>query len=149
MAQQKHLELEDLGEDVKKVLIDCGKQLKSAPFKDNGENFEVIDDRKTLEEASRDFVKIQSSKVSAWARSMIAVSDLKKRKCRLIAWRFPKPMTLPIPLNVTLDLIPCEISGTPTIGGRPVEVGQSRYLNKAVEVQPSFTCLVRVYGPAS
>ncbi len=64
MAQQKHLKLEDLGEDVKKVLIDCGKQLRSAPFKDNGD-FEVIDDRKTLEEASRDFVKMQSSKVSA------------------------------------------------------------------------------------
>lgn len=57
MAQQKHLKLEDLGEDVKKVLIDCGKQLRSAPFKDNGD-FEVIDDRKTLEEASRDFVKM-------------------------------------------------------------------------------------------
>jgi len=64
MAPPKHLELEDLGEGVKKVLIDCGEQLRSAPFKDNG-NFDFIDDRKTLEEASRDFVKMQSSKVSA------------------------------------------------------------------------------------
>lgn len=80
---------------------------------------------------------------------MVAVSDLKKPDCRLIAWRFSKPMTLPIPLNVTVDLIPCEISGTPTIGGRPVEVGQSRHLTEDVEVQPSFTCLTRVYGPTS
>ena len=115
------------------MLIECGKQLKLAPFKDNG-NFEFIDDRKTLEEASRDFVKMQSTKVSALLRFMIVVSNLKKSDCRLIAWRFSRPTTLSIPPNVTMDLIPCEISGTPTIEGRSIEVGHSRYLTKDVQV---------------
>lgn len=61
-GQQNHLSVEVLSDDVRKVLTDCGKQLKSAPFKDNG-RFEVIDDGKVFEEASRDFVQLPSRKV--------------------------------------------------------------------------------------
>jgi len=143
-AKQKHLLVEDLSGNVS-VLIECGKQLKTAPFKDNGK-FETIDDTKLFEEASRGFRQIKSTKASAWAISTVAVANLKKPDCNLIAWRFPKRTTLTIPLNVTLDVIPCEISGTPTVGGIPVKMGKSIHLREDVEVQPSFTCLVRVYG---
>lgn len=146
-TKPKHLGVEDMSGDVL-VLIECGSRLKSAPFKDNGK-FETIDNGKVFEEASRDFRKIQSTKVISWAMTAVAVANLKKPDCRLIAWRFPKPITLSIPAKVTLDIIPCEISGTPKVGGEPVKVGQSIHLTKDVEVQPSFTCLVRVYGPAS
>lgn len=71
-AQQKHLGVEDLSGDVPKVLIECGKQLKSAPFKDNGK-FEVIDDRTVMEEASRGFVGMQSTKVRACAISIVNI----------------------------------------------------------------------------
>ncbi len=84
MAQQKHLELEVLSKDVQKVLIECGKRLESAPFKDNGK-FEFIDERIMLGEASRDFVKAISIKVRTWARSLIDVSNSKQTDCRLIA----------------------------------------------------------------
>lgn len=127
----KHLEVEVLSEDARNVLTECGRQLQSAPFKDNGK-FEFIDARATLEEASREFVKMQL-----------------KPDYRLIAWRFSRAMTLSIPSTVSLDLVPFEVSGTPTIQGIPVKVGNNIHLMKDVEVRPSFICLVRVYGPAS
>ena len=63
MAQKKHLELEVLLTIVQKALIECGNQLKSAPFEDNGK-FEYIGDRNMLEEESQNYVKLQSAKVS-------------------------------------------------------------------------------------
>ena len=59
LTQPKHLEVEMLSQDAQKVLYECGRQLNSAPFKDNGE-FEIINAREILEEASRDFLKMQS-----------------------------------------------------------------------------------------
>ncbi len=70
--KQKHLEVEFLSGDARKVLTDCGRQLESAPFKDNG-MFEFIDARATLEEASREFVKMQP-KVRPCAISIIKVT---------------------------------------------------------------------------
>lgn len=149
MAQEKHLKLEDLGEDIKEVLIACGNKLKNAPFKINKHGFEFIEDRKTWEEASRDFVAKSSPKVSLWGESVAAVSDLNKPECRLIAWRFRNGTTLTVPLHVTMDLIPCATSETAKIGGESVVVGQSRHLTRDTEIEPSLTCLARVYGHAS
>ena len=67
--KQKHLEMKVLSREAQKVLTECGRQLKAAPFKDNGK-FEFIEARATLKEASRDFVKMQS-KVRACAISVI------------------------------------------------------------------------------
>ena len=72
-------------------------------------------------------------------------AHFKKPDCCLIAWRCSKPTILTILPNVTLDLIPFEVSEMPTVRGILVEVGKSIHLTKDVEVQPSFTCLVRVY----
>ncbi len=143
--KQKHLEVEVLSGEAQKVLTECGRQLEAAPFKDNGK-FEFIEARATLEEASRDFVKMQS-KVRAYAISDVEVTNLQKPDCRVIAWRFSRAMTLSIPPKVTLDLIPFQTSETATVGGISVKVGNNIHLTKDVDIRPFFICLVRVYGP--
>lgn len=79
-------------------------------------------------------------------KNIVYISNSKKPTCQLIAWRFLRSITLSIPPQVTLDLIPLETSGTPNVGGMPVDVGKSIHLTKDVGVRPSFVCLVRVYG---
>ena len=144
-TQQKHLEVEELSGDALKVLNECGRQLKSAPFKDNGK-FEFINAREILAEASREFVKLHS-KVNArtylrWKKTI----NFKKPDCLLIAWRFSRAMTLSLPPKVTLDIIPFDTSGTPTVGGVSISVGKIIHVAKEVEIRSTFICLVRVYG---
>lgn len=68
MAERKQVKPEVLGKTIKDVLIACGERLKSASYESNGD-FEFIDDRKTLEEACCDFIKVQPPlKVSICAR---------------------------------------------------------------------------------
>lgn len=79
--------------------------------------------------------------------SVFHIANPKKPDYQLIAWRFTRPMTLPIPHKVTFDLFPLETSGTPTVGRFPVQVGKNIYLTKDLEIQPSNICLIRVYEP--
>ena len=65
MAEQMHLEVEDLSSDVQEALTACAKRLESARFRHNG-SYEIIDDRNKLEDATRDFIKLsaQAKKVN-------------------------------------------------------------------------------------
>lgn len=82
-GQQEHLEVEVLSEDARKMLKECGRQLETAPFKDNGK-FEFINSRAFLREASRDFRKMQP-KVSVYVPFLIEVINFEKQACLLIA----------------------------------------------------------------
>ncbi len=74
------------------------------------------------------------------------IVDLSKPKLRLAVWRFSKSTILYIPSNTKVDLIPIKISGSPTVGGKQIRIGESTYVVQEVAVQPAFVCLVRVYG---
>jgi len=50
---------------------------------------------------------------------------------------------------MSVDLIPLKISGSPTVGGKQMKIGDSTHVAQGVAVEPAFVCLVRVYvGPS-
>ena len=51
--------------------------------------------------------------------------------------------------NTKVDLIPVKISGSPTVGGKQMKMGESTHVAQDVTVEPAFVCLVRVYGGPS
>ncbi len=77
------------------------------------------------------------------------VIDLLKPKYRVAVWRFSKTTRLPMLSNTKVDLIPVKISGSPTVGGKQMKMGESTHVAQDVTVEPAFVCLVRVYGGPS
>ena len=137
--------MEILPDNIRDAVVKCQSPLESAKHENNGK-FELVADRETLQETTQDFIKLSTNKVILlYLVQYSTLTNNGQPNHRLIAWRFTTSTSLFVPENVDLDLIPYYVSGTPSVGGIKLEIGQCIHLTEDTLIEPSFACLVRIY----
>lgn len=121
----QHLRVADLTKEELDAALECAKQADALRFRSQ-DDYEVCDDSKGLERASRKFIEI----FAPW-------SKFGGKASKLQAFRFKKTAILPV--SGSMLSIP---TSSATISGTAVKVGSYVQLTEDVSIEPEVLCLV-------
>jgi len=128
----KHLKVADLTKEELDAALECGIQLKALKFRPH-DGYEVCDDNKGLENASRSFIE----QFAPWVK-------FGGRASKLQAFRFTK--SAPLPASGPMLLIPITITGSSTILGQALSVGSYVQFTQDISLQEVFCLVFRAWN---